>query len=89
MPSNSITLRAAAALLGLALAGCSSADYLNHRDRVTLAGGDAVRANLERETANPFRASRYRIDGLGADGGVIPAEAAPPTTVTNISLTES
>ena len=74
MPSNSALLRPAAMLaLGLMLAGCSSVDYLNHRDRVTLAGGDAVRANLERETLNPAKASMYTVAGLGGNGGVIPA----------------
>ena len=77
MPSNSALLRPVAALLALSLvlAGCSSVDYLNHRDRVTLAGGDAVRANLERETLNPAKGSMYNVGGLGADGGVIPAES--------------
>ena len=82
-------LRSAAAVfaMGLLLAGCSSVDYLNHRDRVTLAGGNAVRANLERETMNPAKSSMYNVGGLGADGGVIPAEAAEPTT--SITLTAS
>jgi hypothetical protein len=68
--------------LGLVLAGCSSADYLNRRDRVTLAGGDAVRANLERETLNPAKASMYNVGGLGGDGGVIPAEATTSAALT-------
>jgi hypothetical protein len=81
MPSNSALRRTIAALLAgsLLLAGCSSADYLNRRDRITLAGGDAVRANLERETMNPSKGSMYHIGGLGADGGVIPAEAGTET----------
>lgn len=84
-------LRPAAAVLalGLTLAGCSSVDYVNHRDRVTLAGGNAVRANLERETLNPAKASMYDVRRLGANGGVIPAKAAAPSKVTNITLTES
>lgn len=71
-------------LTGLLLAGCSS-DYLNHRDRVTLAGGDAVRRNLERETINPAKASMYRTTGLGGDGNQIPAEPAAATNT--ITLT--
>jgi hypothetical protein len=63
--------------IGLLLAGCAS-DYLNHRDRVTLAGGDAVRRNLERETANPSKASMYDTTGLGKNGGQIPGEETAP-----------
>lgn len=65
----------------LLLTGCSS-DYLNHRDRITLAGGDAVRQNLERETINPSKASMYRTKGLGSDGNQIPTEQAEATTPT-------
>ena len=61
------------AIASALLAGCSAVDYLTHRDRVTLAGGDAVRANLERETLNPAKASMYTVAGLGGNGGVIPA----------------
>jgi hypothetical protein len=64
----------------LMLAGCSSVDYLNHRDRVTLAGGNAVRANLERETINPSKASMYKTTGLGKDGKQIPVEQTQTTT---------
>lgn len=62
----------------LPLAGCSS-DYLNHRDRITLAGGNAVRANLERETINPSKASMYRTTRLGSNGNQIPAKQAEAT----------
>jgi len=68
----------AAVLLGL-LGGCTF-DYLNHLDRVTLAGGDAVRANLERETANPTKPSAYETGGLGKDGDQIPDEEADTGT---------
>lgn len=91
MPSTDAVLRpiAAGLTLALLLAGCSSADYYNRRDRVTLVGGDAVRQNIERETLNPAKKSMYDVSGLGKDGGVIPKEAAPATKVTNISVTES
>ncbi len=61
MPSIDAVFHPAAAVLALTLllAGCSSADYYNRRDRVTLAGGDAVRQNLERETLNPAKKSMY------------------------------
>ncbi len=91
MPSIDAVFHPAAAVLALTLllAGCSSADYYNRRDRVTLAGGDAVRQNLERETLNPAKKSMYDVSGLGDDGDVIPKEAAPTSKVTTISLTES
>ena len=62
------------------MVGCSSVDYLNHRDRVTLAGGDAVRQNLERETMNPSKASMYKTAGLGSNGNQIPAEPEAAAT---------
>ena len=58
----------ATALL-LALAGCAY-DYAQHTDRVGLSAGNAVRANLERETTNPSRGSSWSVDGLGRNGDV-------------------
>ena len=58
-------------LLTAPIGGCTF-DYLNRLDRVTLAGGNAVQANLERETVNPGTRAAYDTHGLGADGGVIP-----------------
>ncbi|WP_332689443.1 hypothetical protein [Devosia sp.] len=67
-------------VLGAVAAGCSY-DQRNHSDRVTFAAGNAVRANLERETVNPSKDSMYRVGGLGRNGIVIPdeesTEAAP------------
>ena len=57
------------------LGGCSY-DYLQRTDRVAYHAGDAVRANLERETTNPTHAGQYRTQGLGKSGHVIPAD--PP-----------
>jgi hypothetical protein len=59
------------ALCSLLLSGCGY-DYLNHTDRVSYAAGDAVHANLERETKNPSKRSMYRTGGLGKNGSVIP-----------------
>lgn len=69
-----------AASLGLAatLSGCSY-DYLQRTDRVAYSAGDAVRANLERETTNPTKRSQYVTKGLGRDGNVIPPTS--PTIV--------
>lgn len=62
------------AAASLALSGCS-ADYLNHRDTITLQAGDAVEANLHKETINPSAGYMYNTGGLGADGGVIPDDS--------------
>lgn len=60
------------------LGGCSY-DYLQHTDRVAYSAGNAVKANLERETINPSKGSMYDTSGLGKNGAVVPlpAEAAP------------
>lgn len=70
------------ALRGAGLAGClvlplggCTYDYLQHTDRVAYHAGDAVRANLERETANPSKSSMYVRSGLGRNGAVMPAPA--------------
>jgi len=65
----------AAAIAGLALAGCSY-DYLDHGDTVSYHAGNAVRANIEAETTNPSRASIYSTAGLGRNGNVIPPNSA-------------
>lgn len=63
--------RAAALVAVLAtLAGCTY-DYRQRTDRVGYTAGDAVKANLARETTNPSRGSMYSTKGLGKDGPVI------------------
>lgn len=47
--------------------GC--ADYLNHRDTVALAAGDAVNANSAIETIDPWPRAADRTTGLGSDAG--------------------
>jgi hypothetical protein len=66
-------MRRAAIVAGLALAvsGCTY-DYLQRTDRVAYSAGDAVRANLERETINPSYAGQYSTKGLGKNGSVVP-----------------
>lgn len=59
--------------VALVLGGCTY-DYLQRSDRVAYHTGDAVKANLERETANPTSKSRYSTKGLGKNGSVVPAE---------------
>jgi hypothetical protein len=58
-----------AALLGALPAGCAY-DYTQHTDRVGYSAGDAVRANIERETSNPARDSAFNTTGLGKNGVV-------------------
>ena len=53
-----------------ALAGCAY-DYRQRTDRVGYAAGDAVKANLARETTNPTKASMYSTKGLGKNDSVI------------------
>ncbi len=72
---------AAAGLAAALLAGCTY-DYLQRTDRVGYSAGDAVRANLERETESPTRRSMYDTRGLGKDGKVIREEGAVTVTTT-------
>ena len=68
---------ALAVLVALAtLAGCTY-DYRQRTDRVGYSAGDAVKANLARETTNPAKASMYSTKGLGKNGVVGTAPAAP------------
>ena len=60
---------AALALVLAALSGCSY-DYMNHLDTVSPRAGNAVKANLARETLNPFKKSMTDTDGLGKDGNM-------------------
>jgi hypothetical protein len=62
---------ALAALLAPLLGGCTY-DYLQRTDRVAYSAGNAVKANLERETINPSKDSMYVTSGLGKNGSVIP-----------------
>ena len=68
-----------AGVLIAGMGGCSY-DYEQHTDRVAYSAGDAVRANLEAETVNPYKRSVYRTGGLGADGNVIPATTTASAT---------
>lgn len=52
------------------LGGCAY-DYLTHSGRIAYSSGDAVRANLESETANPSSRSTYDTSGLGRNGPVV------------------
>ena len=60
---------AALALVLAALSGCSY-DYLSRYDRVAYSAGNAVKANLARETLNPSKKSMTDTTGLGKDGNM-------------------
>jgi hypothetical protein len=56
-------------LFAAALPAAGCADYLNHRDTVALAAGDAVNANGAIETIDPWPRNVDRTTGLGSDAG--------------------
>lgn len=64
---------ALAALLPLLMGGCTY-DYLQHTDRVAYSAGNAVKANLERETISPSKRSMYVTSNLGKNGSVMPTQ---------------
>jgi hypothetical protein len=66
--------------LALTLSGCTY-DYIQRTDRVSYSAGDAVRANLERETINPSKGSMKVTTGLGKDG-IRDGSPAPAVTTT-------
>jgi hypothetical protein len=66
-----------ATALALLLGGCAAYDYLQHSDRIAYRAGDAVKANLERETIDPSSRSMYDVGGLGKNGSVVPADPDP------------
>ena len=81
MSARRSVLLAAGLALALLAGGCTY-DYLQRSDRVAYSAGDAVRANLERETTDPHRRSVQSVSGLGKDGHVVdsslPQQAPTP-----------
>jgi len=71
---------AAMAAIGCVLAGCSY-DYRQRTNRVAYSHGDAVRANLERQTVNPSRAASFSTRGLGQNGIIDPEANQAVVTV--------
>lgn len=71
-----VTLARTAILVAaiMALAGCAY-DYRQRTDRVGYSAGDAVKANLARETTNPTKTSMYSTKGLGRNGPVVDGAA--------------
>ncbi len=72
-------------LLASLPAGCAKYDYLQRTDRISYHAGDAVRANLERETIDPSNGAMYDTSGLGKNGSVIPPET--PASASSSSST--
>lgn len=68
--------RLAATLVLLAALGGCAYDYMQRTDRVGYSAGNAVKANLARETTNPAKGSMYSTKGLGKNGPVTAAPAA-------------
>ncbi len=68
-----LTLAATAAAV---LAGCSY-DYMQTTDRVAYHAGDAVKANIARETTNPSSDNMNDVSDLGSNGQVTPGDAPP------------
>ncbi len=60
---------AALALTLALLSGCTY-DYTSRYDRVAYGAGNAVKANLARETTNPSKKSMNDTSGLGKDGNM-------------------
>lgn len=79
--STALRLAATAALV-LSLSGCAY-DYIQHTDRVSYHGGDAVHANLEQETINPSKRSMKNVSGLGKNGAAVPASTTAATTTSS------
>ncbi|RYE07758.1 MAG: hypothetical protein EOP22_16295 [Hyphomicrobiales bacterium] len=67
-------LAATAAFAILSLSGCAY-DYLQRSDKIAYSAGDAVKANLARETTNP--AGPTSTKGLGKNGSVVPPPPDP------------
>ena len=65
----------AVALIAAPLLGGCAYDYMQHTDRVGFSAGDAVHANLERETINPSKHSMQAKGGLGKNGNAMPVPA--------------
>lgn len=85
--------RGALALMGIAaclgLAGCVY-DYTNHEDRLSYSAGDAVKANLIKETVDPEYPGMYSKKGLGRNGILIPKPVTETkTSATTISSTST
>ena len=79
-PRRSLIGTAAIILMASLVGGCASYDYLQRTDRISYRAGNAVKANLERETINPWSWSMYDTTGLGKNGSVIPPETQNSTT---------
>lgn len=66
----------------LAVSGCA-ADYVNHYDSVTLAAGDAYRANSLAQTVDPFNpnSQNTHIEGDGQRSAAVVAQYRGPPVI--------
>lgn len=75
MRDHLMAVRIVAGAIAVALLlGACTYDYLQRTDRVAYQAGDAVKANIARETDNPSKKSMYSTKGLGKDGALSPVE---------------
>lgn len=72
---RALTRFAIVATTALLVSGCAY-DYMQTTDRVAYSAGDAVHANIERETTDPSSTNMNDLSALGSNGAVTPA--APP-----------
>ena len=79
---SSLIAAAAVVLTASLTGGCASYDYLQRSDHISYHAGEAVRANLERETITPWSRSMYDTSGLGRNGSVIPPENSQGSSTT-------
>lgn len=59
------------------LGGCVY-DYMQTTDRVGYSAGNAVRANIARETTNPSSGNMNDLSDLGSNGQVTPGDTPEP-----------
>ena len=96
MPSPRSSRRRAACfgLLGAALIVGGCADYLNHRDSITLAAGDAIHFNQAVHTIEHLPPEAYKTD-IDANGkrtarviGPYFLPPPPPQPVVNVTINQ-
>ena len=66
--------------LSATLSACGY-DYMQRTDRVGYSAGNAVKANLERETINPSRKSMDSTAQLGKNGVVVPVDGSASSSI--------
>lgn len=75
-----LALAAAALAATLSLTGCAY-DYLQHSDQIAYSAGDAVKANLARETNDPANPDAKSTKGLGKNGKTVPDDTSDDSSI--------